>query len=60
MSAAAKGDVALRALAEALAPLVAEILREQAGPEDDGLADLLAAAGFELDDGANDRGKGAA
>ncbi len=42
-------DVALDALAAALAPRVLRLLREQAGEDDDGLAELLASAGFEVD-----------
>lgn len=42
-------DTALDALAAALAPRVLRLLREQAGADDDGLAELLAGAGFELD-----------
>lgn len=49
-------DAALRALAEVLAPLVVEILREQGADEgDDALAELLADTGYEIAaDGAND------
>lgn len=47
----APDESALDALAAALAPRVLRLLREQAGC-DDGLADLLAASGFELDDAA--------
>jgi len=42
-------DAALDALAAALAPRHLRLLREQAGAADDGLAALLADAGFELD-----------
>jgi hypothetical protein len=42
-------DAALDALAAALAPRVLRLLREQAGADDEGLAELLAASGFELD-----------
>ncbi len=41
-------DAALDALAEALAPRLLRLLREQATP-DDGLAELLAGSGFEID-----------
>jgi hypothetical protein len=42
-------DAALRALAEVLAPLVVEILREQGADDgDDALAELLARAGYEI------------
>lgn len=54
MSQPVKGsDAALRVLAEALAPLVAELLKERAANDgDEALADLLARAGYELaDDG---------
>lgn len=45
----APGDAALRALAEVLAPLVVEILREQgANDGDEALAELLARAGYEI------------
>ena len=45
-------DAALRALAEVLAPLVVEILREQRADDGDAaLAELLATAGYELDHG---------
>ena len=44
----AADESALDALAAALAPRVVRLLREQAGA-DDGLAELLASAGFELD-----------
>jgi hypothetical protein len=46
-------DAALDALAAALAPRMLRLLREQAGAED-GLEDLLAQAGFEIDSEAND------
>jgi hypothetical protein len=43
-------DAALRALAEVLAPLVVEILRERgANDGDDALAELLAKSGYEID-----------
>lgn len=45
-------DTALDALAEALVPRLLRMLKERAGPDDAGLADLLAGAGFELDDSA--------
>jgi len=45
-------DAALDALAEALAPRLLRLLRERAGVDDDALAELLDAAGFELDDDA--------
>ena len=45
-------DAALRALAEVLAPMVVEILREQRADDGDAaLAELLATAGYELDRG---------
>ena len=52
MNAAAKdADAALDALAAALAPRVAKLLRERANDEGDAaLADLLARAGYELAD----------
>ena len=51
MSAPAKdGDVVLAALAEALAPLVAKLLREQANDDGDAaLAEMLERAGYEID-----------
>ena len=45
-------DAALDALAAELAPRVLRLLREQAGANDDGLAELLAQAGFEVDSDA--------
>jgi hypothetical protein len=42
-------DTALDALAEALAPRLLRLLREQAGQADDGLEELLGAAGYEID-----------
>lgn len=45
-------DAALDALAEALAPRLLRLLRERAGIGDDGLAELLADAGFEIADDA--------
>ena len=43
------GDAMLDALAAALAPRVAKLLREQDGnATDDGLAELLERAGYEL------------
>jgi hypothetical protein len=43
-------DAALRALAEVLAPLVVEILREQQADDGDAaVAALLAASGYEID-----------
>ena len=55
MNAPAKGgDAMLSALAEAVAPLVAKLLKERAGDDgDDALAELLERAGYEL---ANDGG----
>lgn len=42
-------DAALRALAEVLAPLVVEILREQGADDGDAaLAELLSSAGYEI------------
>ncbi|MES1188033.1 MAG: hypothetical protein ABUL60_29720 [Myxococcales bacterium] len=58
MSARGTSEAALDALAAALAPRVQKLLREHAAAEDDGLAVLFAAAGFEID--ADGRGKGAA
>ena len=42
-------DAALDALARALAPRVAEILRANGSASDDDFSDLLAATGYELD-----------
>lgn len=57
-------DAALDALAVALAPRILKLLREQTGAADDDLAELLGAAGYELDAVspamANDGRKGAA
>jgi len=51
MSGRDASEAALDALAAALAPRVLRLLKEQAGTGDDGLAELLAGAGFELDAG---------